>query len=141
MYQVPLYTVHHKTTHAPLIFHVQHADTAEFKPFLLGFDRKKNAYIMAKMLEGHKTKHNEWPLTEISPGSSFRIDSNSEYEKNAMPNLYVHEWNDPQRLTDFVTKSLLNVMIMQIGDDRKIRSTFFQFEYPMEHLRRNLKYD
>lgn len=95
---------------------------------------------MAKMLEGHKLKHDEWPIPELSPSSSFRIDSNTDYEKNTMPNLYVHEWNDPQRLTEFVTSSLLNVMIMRI-EDKKISSKFLQFEYPVEHIRRNLRLD
>lgn len=141
MYTVPLYTIHHKTTHAPLVFHVHMLETTEYKPFLLGFNQRKHAYIMAKMMEGHHMKHNEWPLTEISPSSSFRIDANADYEKNTMPNLYVHEWNDPNRLTEFVTSSLFNVMVMQIGDDKKIMSRFFQFEYPIEHVRRHLKYD
>lgn len=141
MYRTPLYTVHMKVSNAPLIFHVQHLESQEYKPFLLGFDRKKSAYIMAKMLEGHKRKHNEWPHTEISPTSSFRIDADADYEKNSMPNLYVRTWNDDAALTQFVTQSLLNVMVMQIGDDRKIVSSFFQFEYPSEHVRRNLRYD
>jgi hypothetical protein len=141
MYRLPLYTVHMKTTHAPLIFHIQHRDTQEYKPFLLSFDRKKSAYIMAKMLEGHKVKHNEWPHMEISPMSSFRIDSNANYEKNALPNLYVRSWTNAETYTEFITQSLLNVMVMSIGDDRKIISSFFQFEYPTEHVRRNLRLD
>lgn len=141
MYTVPFYTVHHKTTHAPFIFHIQHSQTSEYKPFLLGFDKKKGAYIMAKMLEGHKLKHDEWPIPELSPTSAFRIDSNTDYEKNSMPNLYVHEWNDPNRLTEFVTGSLLNVMVMRFGDDKTISSKFFQFEYPVEHIRKNLRLD
>lgn len=130
-----------KETNAPLIFHVQLKETQEYKPFLLGFDRKKSAYIVAKMLEGHRLKHNEWPHTELSPTSSFRIDANADYEKNAMPNLYIRSWNDEAVLTSYVTQSLLSVMVMQIGDDRKIISSFFQFEYPTEHIRRNLRLD
>lgn len=96
---------------------------------------------MAKMLEGHKLKHDKWPVPELSPNTSFVIDANQDYEKNLMPNLYVHEWNDPNKLTEFVTSSLLNVMVMQFGDDKKIKSSFFQFEYPVEHIRRNLRFD
>lgn len=141
MYRIPLYTVHHKTTHAPFIFHIQSNDNAEYKPFLLGFDTKKSAYVMAKMLEGHKDKHKEWPVPELSPSSSFRIDANSGYEKNTLANLYIHEWKDTQMFNEFVTKSLLNVMVMHIGDDKRIRSNFFQYEYPVEHIRKNLRLD
>lgn len=138
MFKIPLYTIHHKANHAPLVFHIENVNTQEYKPFLLGFERKKNAYVMAKMLEGHRIKHDSWPPMEISREASFRVDSNTDYHKNKMPNLYVHEWETHQRFTEFVTHYMASVMIMMIDDDKKIRTSFLQFEYPPEFVKHKL---
>lgn len=138
--QSVLHTIHHRPNKSPFVINIEDTNVNEFRSHLISFERKQDAYKVAKMLEYYKTTHGSWPATEISTTSKFNIviDNASAVPKR-LQELYIQTWTF-EELQEYMAYYFLHMML--INEMREhFRTSIYVYDYPTSYVRNRLEED
>lgn len=130
-----IHTIHRKVDHVPYVLHILQKDES-YKTTILSFTEKKDAHLIATVLEQYRLEKGHLPENVFSYDRPFELEFHSRTEiKKDRPliDFYIAE-SQEQKIYEYCARNIFDLML--IGDlDKEARIKIYGFDVSMDYLR------
>lgn len=133
------HTINRKMNNVPYVLHILQKDE-NYKTTILSFSEKKDATLIATMLEQYKIEKGSLPVNTFTYECPFELELHSEKGINKdipLEDFYIEKTSE-EDIYEYCAKNFFDLML--IGDfDNNGRIRMYSFNISLDHLRRRFE--